>query len=773
LDSALPAPFVKIQHLDNGHHAGNAVLVSTGDGEISGLAEALNASLLLVSKASTRSPVVDGCSGPPAFMSESDAKTFIERAINLRKEGRLDEALLAARKAVSLDAEDADTWWQLGLTQKDKKDTSAAVASFRKVVSLAPDFANGWYQYGYMLQLDGDLDEAIDAYEQALEHDDEHYASMRMLAFALKQKDEDDADVGRRRLALLRRLFEHDALDRDDTFDLGYLLTNEREYGEAAVVYEKFTREHSADAAYYNLALCYRGLGRYLDALDAMAAASRNGFVSEKLDTARTGVLARLRPLQQKLLARPHPPLPKEDWFRHYVNPFTLLGVEPQEVADNPKSLQKARQALLREIELEEGRVDWLPGLVIDKSSAISRLVELDNPQAWRAHEQVWNDDALNDFLMRGDLRHFLAADDDEGHELLVHELDESLLEVIGPKFAAQFDTVLSRACERREFDVVATLLGGRRWVLSSQQDACFQSTRRMLDRLMEPLQRLRAAAEVRSVSYAEVESALNKDGLRTLIELLPVEFHETHAAVCSSLRSLSVSFYNKEADAETAKRILALGKACAAKSPALTHQYTEDEATLNKFIAEEKADEARMTFDGKPLTVTKAGVTWGDRKLAPKDITGLRWGLVQTSNQPPTVRHTVAFQARRGADIEVSWTTSRNLAEQEKLWKSLLDATFAYIVDAVVADFLKSIERGETLRVGSVPVHRTGVTLTAKGWFSDKEVVVPWSNLRSTLSNGTVVLQDANNPKATANLAMEATYNAGLLHMIAKRKDR
>jgi predicted permease len=37
LDSALPAPFVKIQHLDNGHHAGNAVLVSTGDGEISGL----------------------------------------------------------------------------------------------------------------------------------------------------------------------------------------------------------------------------------------------------------------------------------------------------------------------------------------------------------------------------------------------------------------------------------------------------------------------------------------------------------------------------------------------------------------------------------------------------------------------------------------------------------------------------------------------------------------------------------------------------------------
>ena len=145
----------------------------------------------------------------------------------------------------------------------------------------------------------------------------------------------------------------------------------------------------------------------------------------------------------------------------------------------------------------------------------------------------------------------------------------------------------------------------------------------------------------------------------------------------------------------------------------------------------------------------------------------------MQTSNQPPTVRHTVAFQARRGADIEVSWTTPRNLTEQEKLWKNLLDATFAYIVDVVVADFRKSIDGGEILRVGSVPVHRTGVTLTAKGWFSDKEVVVPWTSLRSTLSNGAVELQDANNPKATASLPMEATYNAGVLHMIANRKDR
>lgn len=82
---------------------------------------------------------------------------------------------------------------------------------------------------------------------------------MRMLAFALEQQEEADQAARERRLVLLRTLFEKDGLDRDDTFDLGSLLTNEREYGEGAAVYEKSTREHHSGVAYFNLALSYPG----------------------------------------------------------------------------------------------------------------------------------------------------------------------------------------------------------------------------------------------------------------------------------------------------------------------------------------------------------------------------------------------------------------------------------------------------------------------------------------------------------------------------------
>lgn len=81
-------------------------------------------------------------------MSQNEVSTFIERAINLRKEGRVDQALLAARKAFSLDSEDPSAWWQLGHSHKEKKGDVSARAAFEKVTELAPDFANGWYQYG-------------------------------------------------------------------------------------------------------------------------------------------------------------------------------------------------------------------------------------------------------------------------------------------------------------------------------------------------------------------------------------------------------------------------------------------------------------------------------------------------------------------------------------------------------------------------------------------------------------------------------------------------
>lgn len=703
-------------------------------------------------------------------MSATEAREFIKRAATLRSEGRVDEAILAARRATALAPQTANAWWQLALATQKKEGNEACAPLLLKVVELAPSFAPGWHELGRVHHDAGRMDLAIQAYECALLADPESYRSMRMLAFALKDSEEDGA--AQRRLALLRGLFERDKLDAEDTFDLAYLLGEAKETAEAVKVYETYTRENEAAAALYNLALGYIALGRDADALDALETARRTGYDADDLNTIQGTLRQRLLRLRERVLRNPQPYLQKAEWFQHYVNPFTLLNVEPGDVADNAKALQKAKQALLREIELEDGKLEWLPGLVIDKSAAMAKLTELDNEEARRAHQLVFENGALADFLMRGSLEHFLVREDGSSDATLPHLIDAAVLRRIGSSFAAQYDQVLSRAVEQEDLHAVECLLDGRRWVLPSQQDACSESTRRLLTRVREPLLKLASEREARPFTRAEVDQAFGHGSLGELLTHLPVEYYEAHSEVGGALRGLAVAFYNRELDAEGAKAILAMGRVCAQKSPALAHQLEADEKTLDGFIEEEKSKEARLSFSNKDLAITKAGVVYGNHKLAPADIIGVRWGLVQTSLHPPTARHSIAFQARRGPDIEVSWTTSSNLEEQAKFWSGLVDATFTFILGSVAEEFQKQLDSGELTKVGPVVVRKDGVVLTAKGWFSDKQVLVPWQQLSATLTNGSVVLRDTANAKATATLPLETTYNAIVLHIIANRKE-
>jgi tetratricopeptide (TPR) repeat protein len=699
-----------------------------------------------------------------------DVKEYAQRANRLRSEGRLDESILVARRAITIDANDANAWWQLALSLREKDGAKAALPALARVCELAPDFLHGWHELGLAHHAQGNIDEAAQAYERALAEDDEHIPSMRMLAFALRGKDEEGAKA--RRLTLLRTIAERRSLNEAETFDLAYLLGEARETAEAARVYERYTREHGGQAAFFNLALAYRTLGRDIDAVDALQAARKAGYSADKCDALMAILEEPLRALRQMVLSKQQPYLPQADWYQHYVNPYSLLNVKPDEVEGNQKALQKARQALLREIELEDGKVDWLPGLVTDKSAAMAILAELDIEESVLAHRVVLENPSLNDFLMRGNLEHFLLTADGLIESRLPHLLDEPLLERIGPKFAAQFDHMLSRAAERGDLQVVECLLDGRSWTTPAQHDACYASTRRLLSRMREPLEKLSEEAEGRPVSVTEVREAFDHDGLSALLPLLPGEFHEDHRAVCNALRELSVSHFNRELDAEPAKTILVMARFCAEKSPALAHQLEEDQKTLDAFLAEERKHEAHLTFGDRHVSITKAGVVNGRQALAPTDIIGVRWGRVQTAVHPLTIRFTVGFRARQGEDITISWTTSNDLERQQQLWGGLVDATTAYVFDSVEADFQRQLKSGSFVRVGPIEVRKEGVVLTAKGWFTSKDILVPWSRLSSTILNGSVVLRDIANRKATAELPVETTYNAFLMHIFANRKD-
>jgi tetratricopeptide (TPR) repeat protein len=702
-----------------------------------------------------------------------EAKEFIAKSTKLRTEGRLDEAVIAARKAISIDADDANAWWQLALAIVERDGVSSAKKELEKVTQLAPHFSGGWCELGQSYE-DDDIDEAIKCYESSIAQDAEHIRTLKLLSAALDKRGQDGDR--KYRLDLLRALQHLQALSISEQFDLGYELLGQREFLDAARAFESYTQENPSSSALHNLGLAYQNIGRAADAIDAYryslfvdSQGSASKLVQEKLARLLPHALA----LGQRISSKPQPFLSQGDWFKHYVNPFVLLGVKAvADVQDNPKALQRAKQTLYREIELEDGVVDWMPGLSMDKSAAMSICESLSVPESWRAHRDIFENQALCEFLGKGHLGYFLVKDSPPSQVVLPHLIEESLRNTVSARFAEQYNLVLTKAIEQGDVDAVECLLDGRRLVLPEHQERCFEGARRALEQLYGPLEKLADESQENFAEFEKIERTLQGGKLDRMMALLPVEFYDIHAAVCRALRRLSISFYNNKNDAEIAKSILKLGKVFADKSPSLSHQFVEDEKLLDEKIADEKKNEARLTLRNENFSITKVGIVHGAKRISTVDVEAARWGMTITSNTPRTFRFNVAYKDARGQSIELEWSASKDLDEQRGLWGQLVTATLHYLLDDLLLNFKKRLKAGIPTRVGGLEVTEHGVIFEISGWFSNTKELCSWSQLISKLEGGAVVLRSASNRKAKMDIPLATTDNAFLLHVLAAKKE-
>ena len=94
--------------------------------------------------------------------------------------------------------------------------------------------------------------------------------------------------------------------------------------------------------------------------------------------------------------------------------PFAACsGAENDVCSLDNKAIQKLKEAVLREIEFEDGKIAWVDGLVLDRSRAIHLIDELlgdGNTDRFWDHAIVLDDELLSEFLMTGaELLHLTA----------------------------------------------------------------------------------------------------------------------------------------------------------------------------------------------------------------------------------------------------------------------------------------------------------------------------------------------------------------------------
>ena len=119
----------------------------------------------------------------------SAAEDFIKRAVELRESGRIDEAVIAAKRATTVDPDNANCWWQLGLALSEKDGAAASIPHFKKTVELADGFAYGWHRLGMAYKKTAMLDQAVECREQAIGLDDDRIDSLEALVEAYRARE--------------------------------------------------------------------------------------------------------------------------------------------------------------------------------------------------------------------------------------------------------------------------------------------------------------------------------------------------------------------------------------------------------------------------------------------------------------------------------------------------------------------------------------------------------------------------------------------------------
>ena len=85
-----------------------------------------------------------------------------------QEQGKLDKAIDAYKKALSINPDYAEAFINLGNALREQDKLDKAIDAYNKALSINPDYAETYNNMGITFQNQGKLDEAIDAYKKAI-----------------------------------------------------------------------------------------------------------------------------------------------------------------------------------------------------------------------------------------------------------------------------------------------------------------------------------------------------------------------------------------------------------------------------------------------------------------------------------------------------------------------------------------------------------------------------------------------------------------------------
>ena len=149
--------------------------------EFDDLGEKINASIV---EFETEIPKLQGVieDGPYAYLSH------FRIGATFQKLGKLEKAIEAYNKALSLKPDYADAYNNMGISLAGQGKVAEAIEAYNKALSLKPDYAEAYYNMGTSLAGQGKLAEAIEAYSKALSFKPDFFEACSNMGLALNEQ---------------------------------------------------------------------------------------------------------------------------------------------------------------------------------------------------------------------------------------------------------------------------------------------------------------------------------------------------------------------------------------------------------------------------------------------------------------------------------------------------------------------------------------------------------------------------------------------------------
>ena len=229
-----------------------------------------------------------------------------------------------------------------------------------------------------------------------------------------------------------------------------------------------------------------------------------------------------------------------------FINPVELLGLGSTPVAElDGATVRKARTRLRHELQLSDAGTIAYYGQQLDLSAVEMACADLDQPDRLRLWYRLAHMPALSTFLTTGQSADLAAGNAEHNGSLTA---DAELLDLIGPRYAAQYDRALTSAFQAQDSVLLRRLAALPLLFKPTQQAAATRTVGRQLreattecERLTEQLDESDNAARV----VLALRKVLAKVGWSVVLATLPTLLAGPRTALVLAVRNYAIALFN------------------------------------------------------------------------------------------------------------------------------------------------------------------------------------------------------------------------------------